>query len=233
MNNKLLSLQHLETLSSADLISIADDYGIDIPENLNRRFIIGELLEIGEELDETEKSAEPEIVEDETLEEKMKKELPSTFNETEIQIVLRNPAWAYVYWDISSPDLKSLDNGSSKNSSFSRFSRFVLRVSYFENKDDLNPAYFFDINVDKSTREQFVLLKNNGKFLRIDLVALFDDGSSDNLAVSRKVKLPLIPEIIKNAKPGTEIHLPPLVRLSGMKNLLEISYEKYRASFED
>lgn len=232
MNNKLLSLQHLETLSSADLIAIADDYGIDIPDNLNRRFIIGELLEIGEEL-EQEESSSGAMVEDETAEPELSDELPLTFNETEIQIVLRNPAWAYVYWDISSADLKSLENGSFNNSSFSKFSHFVLRVSYFESEDDLNPVDFFDVKIDKSTRAQYILLENGRKFFRVDLVAIFADGSSDNLAVSRKVKLPAVPEILKKAKPGEELDLPPLVKLSGMEKLLEINYEKYRTAFTE
>lgn len=232
MDNKLLSLQHLETLSSADLIAIADDYGIDIPDNLNRRFIIGELLEIGEELEQEEKSGS-EMVEDESSEPEPDGELPATFNETEIQVVLRNPAWAYVYWDISSADLKSLENSSFNNSSFSEFSRFILRISYFESEDDLNPVDFFDINVDKSTRAQYVLLENDRKFFRVDVVALFTDGSSANLAISRKVSIPPVPEILKKAKPGEELHLPPLVRLSGMEKLLEINYEKYRTSFTE
>lgn len=233
MNNKLLSLQHLETLSSADLIAIADDYGIDIPDNLNRRFIIGELLEIGEEIEQEEKSEEPEMVEDDSQKLELGDELPATFNETEIQVILRNPAWAYVYWDISSVDLKSLENGSFNNSSFSKFSHFVLRVSYFESEDDLNPVDFFDVKIDKSTRAQYVLLENGRKFFRVDLVAVFADGASDNLAVSRKVKLPAVPEILKKAKPGEELDLPPLVKLSGMEKLLEINYEKYRTAFTE
>lgn len=233
MDDKLLSLQHLETLSSADLMAIADDYGIDIPDNLNRRFIIGELLEIGEELEQEKKSSETEMIEDESQKAMVDGELPLTFNETEIQVVLRNPAWAYVYWDISSVDLKSLEDGSFNNLSFAKFMRFVLRVSYFETEDAQNPVDFFDINIDKNTRAQYVLLENNRKFFRIDLVAVFEDGSSDNLAVSRKVKLTEIPKILKKAKPGVELHLPPLVRLSGMEKLLEKSYEKYRALFTE
>ena len=51
MSDTKLSRAYLETLPSADLIALADDLGIDIPENLNRRFIIGELLEASEDMD--------------------------------------------------------------------------------------------------------------------------------------------------------------------------------------
>lgn len=225
MDNKLLSLQHLETLSSADLIAIADDYGIDIPDNLNRRFIIGELLEVGEEIAQEEKD-NSEMVEDSSSEAASDAELPLTFNETEIQVILRNPAWAYVYWDISTQKLKDLASSDS-------FERFILRVSYFENEEDQNPVDFFDIKIEKDLRSQYILLENGKKYFRVDLVALFDDGTSDNLAVSRKVRLPETPEILKKAKPGAELNLPPLLRLSGMEKLLEISYKKYRESFTE
>ena len=52
MENKNLSRSYLETLSTADLIVLADDFDIDIPDNLNRCFIIGELLEVSEEVNQ-------------------------------------------------------------------------------------------------------------------------------------------------------------------------------------
>ena len=50
METKNITLSHLATLSTADLLSLADEFGIDIPENLNRSFVIRELLETAEEL---------------------------------------------------------------------------------------------------------------------------------------------------------------------------------------
>ena len=52
MENIPISLSYLETLSTADLIELAEEYDLDIPEQLNRRFIIAELLEIADELNE-------------------------------------------------------------------------------------------------------------------------------------------------------------------------------------
>ena len=46
---KNLSRGHLETLTSSQLIALADEYGIDIPDDLNRQFIIAELLEFAKE----------------------------------------------------------------------------------------------------------------------------------------------------------------------------------------
>ena len=52
MENIPISLSYLETLSTADLLELAEEYDLDIPEQLNRRFIISELLEIADELND-------------------------------------------------------------------------------------------------------------------------------------------------------------------------------------
>ena len=44
-----LSRNTLETLTSSQLIDLADEYGIDIPDNLNRQFIIEELIEVAKQ----------------------------------------------------------------------------------------------------------------------------------------------------------------------------------------
>jgi len=41
MEQTPLSRAYLESLSTSDLVSLAEEYGIDVPEGLNRRFIIG------------------------------------------------------------------------------------------------------------------------------------------------------------------------------------------------
>lgn len=53
---KFASRQQLEAMSTSQLIAFADKYGIDIPSDLDRRFIIGELLEAEEDFDSSEKN---------------------------------------------------------------------------------------------------------------------------------------------------------------------------------
>ena len=225
MENNVLTLAHLETLSSADLIALADDYGIDIPDNLNRRFIIGELLEVAQDFyQQGEKPApEPEMLEDGEIPEE-NAELPASFNETQISIILRNPAWAFVYWDISAEGLKKISESS-------RFKNLMLRVSYFENEDDLNPIAYYDVQIGMNDREQYVLLETGKNYLRVDLVACFADGLTDNLTISKKIQLPKTPAIFSKAFPGQEVDVPKILEISGMKQLLKSHYEKYRQSF--
>ncbi|MBO6220092.1 MAG: DUF4912 domain-containing protein [Treponema sp.] len=222
MENNALTLAHLETLSSADLIALADDYGIDIPDNLNRRFIIGELLEVAQDMPA---ESEPVQVMNEQGEFPEKSgELPSSFNETEISVILRNPAWAFVYWDISADGIKKLSESS-------RLKNLLLRVLYFENESETNPIEYFDLQISLEDREQYILLEPGKKFFRVDLVALFNDGSSDNLTVSDRIELPETPAIFSKAFPGQEVDIPKILEVSGMKKLLKSHYEKYRQSF--
>ena len=222
MENNNLTLAYLETLSSADLIALADDYGIDIPDNLNRRFIIGELLDVAEDF---KSASEPVHVMNEDGEvPEFSTELPSSFNETEISVILRNPAWAFVFWDISVEALQKISDST-------RFKELVLRVSYFDNETDVNPVAYYDIQITLEDREQYVLLEAGKKFFRVDLVAFMSDGVTDNLTISERIELPKTPEIFSKAFPGEEVEVPKILEISGLKKLLKSHYEKYRQSF--
>ena len=59
MENVQINRAYLETLSFSDLQKLADDYSIDVPENFNRGFLIGEILEVAEE--SYKKNLEPDM----------------------------------------------------------------------------------------------------------------------------------------------------------------------------
>jgi hypothetical protein len=79
---------HLESLSTPDLVRLADEYGIDIPEGLNRRFIIGELLDAVEENDRQERESSLVTEGDFIIPADV---LPETYNETQISVLMRDP----------------------------------------------------------------------------------------------------------------------------------------------
>ena len=49
MKKNTITRAYLESLPFSDLLALADTYGIDVPDNLNRRFLIGELLDVVKE----------------------------------------------------------------------------------------------------------------------------------------------------------------------------------------
>lgn len=224
MEIEKINRQYLETLSNSQLISLGDELGIDIPEDLNRNFIIAELLEAvleyeeDNDIEEIVTSEEDAPVHDET------EKLPDSYNETSITALLRNPAWVYVYWDIKAADLNRLSEDLSYRS-------MCLRVSFWENEDDASPVESFDVQVGDNDRQQYVLLTPGKNFVRIDLVALYNGHDDENLAITPKIALPKGAVELNEALPGRDIQFPKLVELSGMKELLTLHYENHRQSF--
>lgn len=217
MDTMLVSRTYLESLSTADLISLADEYGIDIPENLNRRFIIGELLEAVEDAGEEKKET---LQESDVLPEGS--ELPTSYNETCITAVIRNPAWVYVYWDISSFDIEKLQQNHS-------FSSLSLKLSFFSRTDTEKPSDVFDISVSLKDREQYILLPTTNYSLRVDLVSEFKNQLPQVLAYSKTINLPQnLPQI--NTK-TLEQDISPIMELSGFKEIIKNHYLNHRESF--
>ena len=217
MDTMLVSRTYLESLSTADLISLADEYGIDIPENLSRRFIIGELLEAVEDAGEEKKET---LQESDVLPEGS--ELPTSYNETCITAVIRNPAWVYVYWDISSFDIEKLQQNHS-------FSSLSLKLSFFSRTDTEKPSDVFDISVSLKDREQYILLPTTNYSLRVDLVSEFKNQLPQVLAYSKTINLPQnLPQI--NTK-TLEQDISPIMELSGFKEIIKNHYLNHRESF--
>lgn len=213
MNDTKLSRAYLETLPSADLIALADDFGIDVPENLNRRFIIGELLEVAEDLADDDLA---EVSQEETG------ASAETYNETVISAVLRNPVWLFVYWDVNKSLILSV-RASTRVRSLS------LRVSMFT-KDSLEVAAdSFDVPITIEDRNRYVLLPSGFGSVRVDLVLDLEDGTQEMLASTGMVSLPLVPERIANPLPETPVS--PVLRLSSLPDLLRTHYTNHRQSF--
>jgi hypothetical protein len=114
MDNVPITRPYLESLTTEELIKWADLYGVDIPLGLDRVFIIEELLEIA--LSEVEP-------EEEHVEEPGKKFpesvlLPRQYNITFLEILVRDPLWAFVFWEIKSSDREVFEKAPDFNGYF-------------------------------------------------------------------------------------------------------------------
>lgn len=222
MKNTILSRQYLESVSTADLIAIADDYGIDIPDNLNRRFIIGELLELAENQKE-EKKSDDLLLEQNVLEEQ---ELPSTYNDTTISLFLRNPAWLFAYWDIKESEVTSLKRNPD-------FENLILHVSFYNNENDEKPTDTFDVKVQLDQRELNVLLPVKKPYLMVSLAYSLKSEAPKVLTFSKRIAVPQERSDIREVQPGKKFDMSQLTELSGMKELLHAHYISHRQSFTD
>lgn len=224
-----LTRSYLETLSSADLKDLADEYGIDIPENLTRRFVIAELLEASVENPADDSLT---VYEQDAGHTKNRKklyqsfgsdiELPSSYNENKINAVLRNPAWCYVYWDIKKSDYTELINNDF-------FIRFVVRISYFPDPENQSVYDEFDISVEKNDRDQYVFLSGRARMVRFTLAAEFEDNRFAELARSEPLLIPFKQPYIGSLFLQREFS--PIYTLSGLPDLIRHQYNEHRQSF--
>lgn len=219
MDFTCITRSYLETLSTQELISLADEYGIDIPEDLNRRFVIGELLEAAEEMADfqPETMQEAADVPDQT-------ELPSTYNETAITAVLRNPVWCYAYWDIRDADREMLTHSAA-------FASLKLKVSFYSDPAEVKPVESFEVSVSLTDRDQYVFIPNSEKYFRIDLCAEFKGQSAKLLASSRMLTIPKGCAELEMGTAAMEEEQAPIMQLSGFPELIRSHYANYRQSF--
>ena len=222
MQNDKLTRAYLETLSFSDLVILADNYGIDVPENLNRSFLIAELIEVSEELEKIAEEPEMVVTDEEAVIPEDPNKLPDFYNSTEVEVLLRNPAWAFVYWNISESDIQALSKGF--------ITQLMLRVCSFSEKDQQNPDDAFNIQISMDDREQYVLLPAGKQYFRIDLLCSIDDVV-DILASSNVLEMPEGTTRLANIHPGKVSDISKIKELSGMKELLFNQYENHRESF--
>lgn len=217
MKSKLITKTYLESLSSRDLFSLADEYSIDIPESLNRRFIISELLEIA---DEQNKTLEDDLRDDASVF-TFYEDLPKNFNETYIGAIMRNPLWCFVYWDIRSSELKDL----SQNPSF-----LGLNLSFVFYNEKLEVAKEgIELEVNEEKKEQFVLLNAQHASFRVHLKTLFSNAEPKIIATTHKITIPHI--ICAENVSSIDKKVEPIVALSGMHEILRAHYNNHRQTF--
>ena len=222
MKTNKISLSYLQTLSTADLLLLADDYGVDIPEHLNRSFIISELYEIAQEMEEIESEEKIENdLKDTDVVVKTSTDLPETYNETQIDFIFRTPTWIYAFWDISKADIQNIIE--QKN-----FSKLLIKVHFWQENQD-KPEDSFEISVKESTRTQYILIPTGKKEVSINIVAELSDKKQENLAESRKMKIPQ--EFQSISIESLSENEPPILELSGLKELKKKQYESHRESF--
>ena len=219
MDDEVITRAYLETLSFSDLKKLADEYGVDVPEDLDRRFLLCELLEIAEENRQDKTAGMIISFENST---NQSTNLPDGYNETQISCVLRNPVWAFVFWDISDTDMNMLS--ALPNYSLS------LRVCILVSETELVPQESFEIELPNGVNEQYVLFPAGKNFIRIELV--YSNGTNrEVLAFSPVVSVPKSSENVEKYQPGVENDFSPIMKLSGIEKILADQYTKYRHSF--
>lgn len=230
-NNK----SYFESLSFADLLEIADSYNIDVPDNLDRNFLIAELIEADYEKNgisyEAEKAHDekPGTHESGDVDENIddfenlrRKKLPEMYNTTDVEIVFQNPLWSFVFWNISDSDIQYIQKEN--------LSSMFLRICSFDDGDGKKMIDSFEIKISANTKEQYVLLPSDFKFVAVELNIKNSFGIT-RLAVSRIAEKNYTDSMKKFVRPGNQYVLDDMMELSGARNLLRRHYINYRQLF--
>jgi len=212
-SNGQLSRHQLESLSTPELVKLAEDFGIDIPPGLERIFIIEELLLESAYLSEPKTEEEIQIIPSYTE----PVALPKQYNISYVEVIIRDPLWAYVFWEIKSHDRESHENTDDFNGYFLRV------IPLFEGENiQKSKENSFTVLIDKDDNARYLGFaehspQTEGRYV-IKLGAIRGE-SEVQIAVSQPFNMPRL--IDNGALCGTDSN--PLIRLSGAPDFLTIN----------
>ncbi len=214
-----LSKTYLESVSTDELLQLAELYGLFVPGGLSRNFIIQELLEIDDyNYGKTGQSAETDDAQHSLS---FEKGLPSSYNATEISVIIRDPMWLFVFWDFCKTDFKKITENPC-------FETFVLRVLLFSHEDKTRPYDYYDVDIKKTDRSRYIHLSFDDAVTRINLCARFKKNELKVLAKSNFTELNRsnIP-----ARLGFIDEKADTVYFEGLSVLKKIHFKNYRQAF--
>jgi hypothetical protein len=221
------NLPYLEKLSAPELRNLADAFGIEIPRNLERPFIIEEILDNAPCLT----FFQPETVENRSADTGFTDgenippvpepvELPRQYNITRINAIVRDPLWVFVFWEISDADRKTHEKQPG-------FRGYFLRVSLDKCKKGNAASTVFTIPVSGGDTEWYINFPPGGRCREIcnaEAEAPFNvalccvhSGSETVLASTLPFRLPRALEISERRVPARDENT--LLQLSGIDDL--------------
>ncbi len=177
------------------LLRLADTYSVEVPEDITR----DELEELVQEAADEwrEEHAESTGATGDVEESKYdvqaavsgspaedEVELPESYNETRIVLMLRDPSWAFAYWDIRENDQIAFQKSD-------KFEGLTIRVFLLPEPDSgsEDARGTFDIPVSLIDNRWYINLPEQEIFYRLALYAV-EEGAERELALSNVIAVP-------------------------------------------
>jgi len=183
-----MTRERLQTMPLEQLAALARSAGIEPAESLRQEELIELVLEGCQELrQEREEGNNPsvrveeakfEVSDEEALVASVTAgpEVAERYNETRAVLMVRDPHWAYAYWDVEESQALRVRKDAG-------FEQLVLRVQ------DLEPGSFFDIPVQWSDSSWYLYLPNQDADYLLELGYLAA-GRFRLLARSNRIRTP-------------------------------------------
>jgi hypothetical protein len=224
-----LNPSYLEKLSAPELRDLAVTFGIDIPRNLERQFIIEEILDNApclmffqpERIVTRSAVTDTEFTDDENIPPAPEPvELPRQYNITRINAIVRDPLWVFVFWEIREADRKIYEKQPG-------FRGYFLRVSLDRCKKGNEAGTVFTVPVSGNDMERYIHFPPDGhcrKLCNAEAEAPFNvalccshAGGEANLAVTPPFRLPGMLKISERIAQARDKNT--LIGLSGIDDL--------------
>ena len=225
-----LTKAYLESLTNADLFRLADNLGIDISQNPDRDFLIEELIDVSSfDGDESINTPEEEMTDLVFVE---SAPLPRYYNITFIEVMIRDPFWAFVFWEIKASEKEQLEKAQEFNGYYLRVKLLnnakLLKTGTASVPDRQGLEEMLTVQVSPTdtawylgfapTVENEALEEDQSreqKHYKVELCASVGDVETV-LAVSNTLIMPGLPELPnKTGKQDLELSENRLIRLSG------------------
>jgi hypothetical protein len=199
----------LESLTTAELIKLADRAGIDVPPGLERILIIEELLDTLDDAREDEETTGSFPLEERRLPASTAP-LPRQYNITYVNVLVRDPLWAFAFWEINLHDKENYEKAPD-------FGGYCLRVEPVPGPGGIVPEAAgegsFTVQVGPEDSAWYLGFSPSGGTFRVELCAIRRDEPVI-LAVSGPFTLPNLHEHLRNRYSKASHN--PLLRLSGI-----------------
>jgi hypothetical protein len=208
MDSSCFAIPYLESLSTGELITLAEKCGLDIPIGLERVFIIEELYYLGHDGDNKAR----EINDLDHHEIKEAAALPKQYNISFIEVLVRDPLWVFAFWEIKKHDWEQHQKATD-------FSGYFLRVIPLKG-EGLQPdiAASFTVAVGPDDSAWYVgFSPEDGRNFKIELCS----RCNDNCTVLAESSPFALPRLIKPQPDRLEDDIQAayknaLVQLSGV-----------------
>jgi hypothetical protein len=197
-----LTRPYLETLTTPELLRLADTVGIDIPPELDRIFIVEELLEADFEDEDENDAFEDIVIPPRKLAEKRLTEpvpLPKQYNITFLEVMLRDPLWVFTFWEVKNAEKELYEHELD-------FEGYQLRIV---SENALEEP--FTIPVGARDDAWYIGFPPEGGRFTVELCVKKGEEAI-TLAVSRPFSMPRL----FNPTVDTILFENPLIRLSGL-----------------
>ncbi len=222
-----MTKERLEALSLEALQEIANGNEISFSPNTNKEALIELILEEEEEEKSDRansnnaamrvKEKKFDIIKDEAETDSSEFELPESYNETKITLLLRDPLWAFAYWDLKQSDVARIENLPDAT--------LLLRVYQVDEnaKKASGRTVPFEIPVKLADRRWYINLPKTG--LKYSLEYIVQDGQDEwVLCESNSVESPTITVNSTDNTPGDEL-FRTILAVSGLQDSDDFSQE--------